>query len=637
MATELYGVNAHASETLVQTPVTVETNIVFYGTSPSGTVGTPILTTSWADAVEKLGVSVDDGYTLTDACLAAFQACNISHIYCIPVANTAEAQASDYTAALLNISDLWMQYGVIANILVAPRCQDADVIAALVTAAKKQNGQWDGIVIYDGIQDEEQLDANGRPVLSELTSAKVKTSTDDITVCHWGYAKLLSGAIVSGAAFRACRWAIQDMQNNGREPSRCSGNLSADIQCGCIISAGETTKARGQFPVLSVEAASVGVDGNEIYVTFQKSNPDYGDSYIDFSAYDENGNLYVTSSAGNLSSDEPITAEKLNAFHDDGNNPITNYMTFSGMLDPASVPEYDEDPLTIHLSGGSASAKATGTFAKVPADLVIEAANSGVAGNNLRLEIYQTGNGVNVDIYDSGSDDPATPVFISYNEIISSESGIYIDDSTFNAFVDNNDSSVVITQYVVATGEITVSSDNDAENPIVIQLSGGSEGGSGVVNINAKKSDLDQLSADGIDSFLNIGGGKYVTWGDHTAAFNNAEIQDERGRFDNYPRMRMRITNRFEQKWRESIDAGMDAELRRYILNEEQDFLYYLVSVQALLGSPRCEFRPQDNTKDSIAKGHFYFKDFVTYTPPAKYIDLGVSFTDEGYTVYLED
>ena len=89
MATELYGVNAHVSETLVQTPVTVETNIVFYGTSPSGTVGTPILITSWADAVEKLGVSVDDGYTLTDACLAAFQACNISHIYCIPVDNTA--------------------------------------------------------------------------------------------------------------------------------------------------------------------------------------------------------------------------------------------------------------------------------------------------------------------------------------------------------------------------------------------------------------------------------------------------------------------------------------------------------------------------------------------------------------------
>lgn len=237
----------------------------------------------------------------------------------------------------------------------------------------------------------------------------------------------------------------------------------------------EATKAHGQFPVLSIEAASVGVDGDEIYVTFQKSNPDYGDSYIDFSAYDKNGNLYVTSSGGNLSTDEPITAEKLNAFHDDGNNSITNYMTFSGVLDPASVPEYDEDPLTIHLSGGGASAKATGTFAKVPADLEVEAANSGTAGNNLRLEIYQSSNGVVVDIYDSGSDDPATPVFTSYNEIISSESGVYISASTFNAFVDNNDSSVVITQYVVATGEITVPSDNDAENPIIIQLSGGEE------------------------------------------------------------------------------------------------------------------------------------------------------------------
>lgn len=634
MATELYGVNAHVSETLVQTPVTVETNIVFYGTSPSGTVGTPILITSWADAVDKLGVSVDDGYTLTDACLAAFHACNISHIYCIPVANTAIAQASDYTAALLNISDLWMQYGVIANILVAPRCQDSQVIAALVTAAKKQNGQWDGIVIYDAIQDAEQLDENGRPVLSELTSSKVKTSTDDITVCHWGYAKLLSGAVISGAAFRACRWAIQDMQNNGREPSRCSGNLSADIQCGCIIAESEPTKAHGQFPVLSVEAASVGVDGNALKVTM----------WADFS--NDIVNVQLDTQTGNKSAtltdflDEFISAETLNeiTFGEGTSDRITDYVVFSGKIYLSSIPESSTDPIEIQLFGGSASTKAKGTFTEVPAGedlLVVEAVNGGTAGNNLRLEIYQVSNGVTIDIYDSGS-----LVFTSYNEIISSESGVYINASTFNAFVDNNDSSVAITQYVVATGEITVPSDNDDTNPIVIQLSGGSDGvvgGNGVVNINAKKSDLDQLSADGIDSFLNIGGGKYVTWGDHTAAFNNAEIQDERGRFDNYPRMRMRITNRFEQKWRPSIDAGMDAELRRYILNEEQDFLYHLVSIQALVGSPRCEFRPQDNTKDSIAKGHFYFKDFVTYTPPAKYIDLGVSFTDEGYTVYLED
>lgn len=629
MATELYGVNAHVSETLVQTPVTVETNIVFYGTSPSGTVGTPILITSWADAVDKLGVSVNDGYTLTDACLAAFQACNISHIYCIPVANTAEAQASDYTAALLNISDLWMQYGVIANILVAPRCQDSEVIAALVTAAKKQNGQWDGIVIYDGIQDADQLDANGRPVLTELTSAKVKTSTDDITVCHWGYAKLLSGAVISGAAFRACRWAIQDMQNNGREPSRCSGNLSADIQCGCIIAESEPTKAHGQFPVLSVEAASVGVDGNALKVTM----------WADFS--NDIVNVQLDTPAGNKSAtltdflDEFISAETLNeiTFGEGTSDRITDYVVFSGKIYLSSIPESSTDPIEIQLSGGSASGKATGVFTEVPEGidlLEIEAANSGAAGNQLKVTLKQAydGDAVSLFVY-NGSEVVASGEYTVPDPRPEDPS---IDDSGLNEISGVSD-------YVVFSGSINLSDipEESDSDPLEIQLSGGSEGASGVVNINAKKSDLDQLSADGIDSFLNIGGGKYVTWGDHTAAFNNAEIQDERGRFDNYPRMRMRITNRFEQKWRTSIDAGMDAELRRYILNEEQDFLYYLVSVQALLGSPRCEFRPQDNTKDSIAKGHFYFKDFVTYTPPAKYIDLGVSFTDEGYTVYLED
>lgn len=629
MATELYGVNAHVGETLVQTPVTVETNIVFYGTSQSGTVGTPILITSWADAVEKLGVSVDDGYTLTDACLAAFQACNISHIYCIPVANTAEAQASDYTDALLNISDLWMQYGVIANILVAPRCQDAEVIAALVTAAKKQNGQWDGIVIYDAIQDADQLDANGRPVLSELTSAKVKTSTDDITVCHWGYAKLLSGAVISGAAFRACRWAVQDMQNNGREPSRCSGNLSADIQCGCIISEGEPTKARGKFPVLSVEAASVGVDGNALKVTM----------WADFS--NDTVNVQLDTPTGHKLAtltdflDEYISAETLNeiTFGEGTSDGITDYVVFGGRIYLSTIPESSTDPVIIQLSGGSASTKATGTFAEVPADievLEIEAANSGAAGNRIKVTLKQAFDGDAVSL-------------VVYNGIEVVASGEYSipDPRPEDPSIDGSDLNEIsgVSDYVAFSGSINLSDipEESTSDPLEIQLSGGLNGGSGVVNINAKKSDLDQLSADGIDSFLNIGGGKYVTWGDHTAAFNNAEIQDERGRFDNYPRMRMRITNRFEQKWRPSIDAGMDAELRRYILNEEQDFLYYLVSVQALVGSPRCEFRPQDNTKDSIAKGHFYFKDFVTYTPPAKYIDLGVSFTDEGYTVYLED
>lgn len=626
MATELYGVDAHASETLVQTPVTVETNIVFYGTSHSGTVGTPILITSWADAVEKLGVSVNDGYTLTDACLAAFQACNISHIYCIPVANTAEAQASDYTAALLNISDLWMQYGVIANILVAPRCQDAEVIAALVTAAKKQNGQWDGIVIYDGIQDADQLDANGRPVLSELTSAKVKTSTDDICVCHWGYAKLLSGAVISGAAFRACRWAIQDMQNNGREPSRCSGNLSADIQCGCIIANIDAIKAHGQYPSLTVEAATAGESGDNFRITFRKNS--LGDG-VDIILY--NGDEVIVENEW-IPEEEgaPLNGDDINniVIPPSETETVSEYVDCDGQIAWSAIPDFASDPIVIQLSGGSASTKATG---KVPPTLTLEAAIAGLAGNDLRVEfeMVHIDHTLTYSIY-SGE----TQLFIANIDTGDHSS---VDAATLNRIEDRGH---LASEFVVFSGEIAVDVVPEPSvewAPMVIQLSGGANARTELVDINAKKSDLDQLSADGIDSFLNIGGGKYVTWGDHTAAFNNAEIQDERGRFDNYPRMRMRITNRFEQKWRASIDAGMDAELRRYILNEEQDFLYYLVSVQALVGSPRCEFRPQDNTKDSIAKGRFYFKDFVTYTPPAKYIDLGVSFTDEGYTVYLED
>ena len=401
MATELYGVYAHESETLATTPVSVETNVVFYGTAPQGAVGEPVLLTSWEDAVGKLGVASNDGYTLTDACLAAFQLCNLSHIYCVRINEDSTVKDPDdgeLEAACARISDLWMKYGVIANVICAPRVDgDNASLSWLVTAATKQNGQFDGVVVFDGKQTQGQITTDGRPIISELASKKVKGSTSGIAICHWGYAKLLSGDIVSGAAVRACRWAVADAANSGRIPSRCSGNLGVDIQS------------------------------------------------------------------------------------------------------------------VVFVNGISA-----------PVDIIMT------------------------------------------------------------------------------------------------------------------KPEADQLSADGIGTFLNIGGGKYVTWGDHTAAFTNATLENEAYRFDNFPRMRMLITNRFQQKWRNVIDDRMDLKLRNDILTEEGNYLNYLVSIGGLIGSPRCEFRPVDNTKDTIKQGQFYFYDVLTYTPPAKYIDLGVAFTDEGYLVYLE-
>lgn len=476
MATELYGISASVGQSRIGTPVSSETNLVFYGTSPSGEIGVPILISSWADAVEKLGVASGDGHTLTDACISAFSVCNLKQIYCIPVSNSANAAASAYTDALLNISDLWMKYAIIANILCAPRVQDATVISALVTAAKKQNGHFDGIVIYDAIQDEEQIDSAGRPDLTKITSALVKTSTDKICICQWGYAKLKSGDVVSGAALRACRLALADSENNGKLPSRCSGNLSVDIQSACIY---------GNTKSLTHTAS---IDSNHAKFTITE----------------------------------------------------TDYTTYSGDL----LVKY-----TLHPTSGDDVSKE---------------------------EIITFANGVGTASYDASG---------------------------------------------IASPTVYASSVNIE----------------GYVDINAKESELTQLSADGIDSFLNIGGGQYVTWGDHTAAFANGTVSDETGRFDNYMRMMYHITNRFQQKYRGIIDGKLSLKLRGDILSEENDYLGLLVSQEALIGSPKCYFSETENSTETAQQGQFYFEDVVTVTPPAKYINMKIIFTSEGFVVYQED
>jgi hypothetical protein len=146
-----------------------------------------------------------------------------------------------------------------------------------------------------------------------------------------------------------------------------------------------------------------------------------------------------------------------------------------------------------------------------------------------------------------------------------------------------------------------------------------------------------QLSANGITSFINIGGGIYYTWGDHTSEFTNGSVFDERARFDSNIRVLYMITNRYQQKWRNTIDAPMTLALRNDILTEEQSFLDYLVSQGALIGSPKIEFRAIDNITDTLMKGEFYFTELATVVPPSKFLDMKLTFTSEGYSVYVED
>jgi phage tail sheath protein FI len=144
-----------------------------------------------------------------------------------------------------------------------------------------------------------------------------------------------------------------------------------------------------------------------------------------------------------------------------------------------------------------------------------------------------------------------------------------------------------------------------------------------------------ELSANGICAIVNYSG-TFYTWGDHTSAFSAGTVSDERARFDNTIRMQIMITNRFQMKYRTSVDAPMTLQMRDDVINEELDFLASLVAIGALIGEPVCEFSPLDNPVDGVAQGQFVWKIADTPTIPFKFGNLKVAYTQAGLSVYMQ-
>lgn len=145
-----------------------------------------------------------------------------------------------------------------------------------------------------------------------------------------------------------------------------------------------------------------------------------------------------------------------------------------------------------------------------------------------------------------------------------------------------------------------------------------------------------QLSAEGVCAVVNYSG-TYRTWGDHTSLFAAGTITDERARFDNSIRMLRSITNRFQLKYRASIDSPFTLQMRNDIINEQLDYLNGLVAKGALIGKPTCEFRAIDNPKDNIQKGEFKWNITCTTTNPLKYAYVSVSYTSAGLDSLVEE
>lgn len=155
--------------------------------------------------------------------------------------------------------------------------------------------------------------------------------------------------------------------------------------------------------------------------------------------------------------------------------------------------------------------------------------------------------------------------------------------------------------------------------------------------IPTRHSEANKLAAAGLVTLISLGGGVFNTWGDHTSLVSDGAIDDKNMlyQFDSGARVMVHLFNRFLQTWRGVIDSPMTLALRNDVINSEQSYLDYLVSVGALIGEPRCEFRKDENAETGL--GRFYFTDIYTPTMPAKYIQLNLIYSTEGLSAYVEE
>ena len=157
------------------------------------------------------------------------------------------------------------------------------------------------------------------------------------------------------------------------------------------------------------------------------------------------------------------------------------------------------------------------------------------------------------------------------------------------------------------------------------------------VECTCRQDKMNAVVENGIVSFVNKGNNRWYTWGDHTAAVTAGSVDDETYRFDSTVAVLYHILNRFVQKWGTVIDSPMSLRRRDCILSEEQDYLNGLKALGCLVGDPKCEFRPIDNTADTLGKGQFYFCNVCTVVPPAKYVELRIAYTDAGLQAFIEE
>lgn len=158
--------------------------------------------------------------------------------------------------------------------------------------------------------------------------------------------------------------------------------------------------------------------------------------------------------------------------------------------------------------------------------------------------------------------------------------------------------------------------------------------GADSTNRGFDQSRANSLNEKGITTLAYFGG-QWVLWGGHTAAYKFGEVIDNRVVFDNFVRMMMHVSNKFQEDWALTIDAPMTLAMAETIKQREQEKADALAAVGALIGKPVVHFNRAANSDSALVEGNFVWDFEGTPTPPLKSATLRVAYTTAGFSSYF--
>ena len=241
MATENYGAEALLVESQGFVGVSTNTNLVFIGSAPKGTLNEAVTVTSLTDASTKLGLALGDGYNLSEALEAAFSIAGINKVTCIPISNDQAPAKSDYLGnaelgtGIYAYEEMLRNAPSATNLVCLPSVTDGEILNAMLALCKNADGLYASYLVYDLPLTDSELNASNYVV--PATIVKNKTIKDMYSTAVWGQIRTSAGHDISGAAVRAALMAKSDA--NYGVPARVGGNIEVPAIQGVVGLKGE--------------------------------------------------------------------------------------------------------------------------------------------------------------------------------------------------------------------------------------------------------------------------------------------------------------------------------------------------------------------------------------------------------------